>query len=163
MKEKELIVGIDPGMTTAYAALDFEGSIIEIFSKKNFSLAEILKMLNNLGNTIIIATDVMIVPKLVLETASKMNAIIVKPSEETSPRKKRKIAKEFLQNKTEAKIETRNKHELAALFAAITAYKKFSPLLNKLGNVKVNKAKIITEIIAGKAHDIKEAVKIAGS
>lgn len=156
---KELIVGIDPGMTTAYAALDFDSCIMEIFSKKNFSIAEILKRLNNIGNVVIVATDVVIVPKLVLDVASNLNAIIIKPSQEVSPRKKRKIVNEFLKNKN---FKVKNKHELAALFAAINAYKKFSPLLNKLKGVK-NKSKIISEIVTGKAHDIKEAIKIAES
>jgi len=52
-----LILGIDPGTTLGYAALDINGNIIEISSSKLLNLNSLISKINNLGTSIIVGCD----------------------------------------------------------------------------------------------------------
>ncbi|MBI5389158.1 DUF460 domain-containing protein [Candidatus Woesearchaeota archaeon] len=44
MHEKTLlIVGIDPGTTTAYAVLDLEGNVLKTHAQKDIDLGDVIK------------------------------------------------------------------------------------------------------------------------
>jgi len=44
MEKQLLIVGIDPGTTLGYAAIDFEGNLIRVYSDKNFDLNSLISV-----------------------------------------------------------------------------------------------------------------------
>jgi len=155
----EIIVGIDPGVTTAYAVLDFDGKLIELDSKKHFSKNSLIALITSKGKVRIVATDVVIVPHLVFDIAKKLRAIIIKPSKEISAIKKKKLVKEYLKENYK-KLKISNKHELAALCASIIAYKHFSQLLNKIKHkVKEGKTNVLISLLTKKSANIKEALK----
>ncbi len=153
-----LICGIDPGLTTAYALLDFDGNIVAINSKKYFGLNKFIKAITSYGKISVIATDVDKIPNFVLKIAKELRTIIIKPERRISMKKKREIVKEF----SKVAKQVKNKHELVALCAAILAYKYFSPSLNKIKNLKIEeeeKAKIFLGLLTKKYANIKEAKK----
>ena len=168
---KGIIVGIDPGVTAAYAIVDFNGSIIAVDSKKHFSLNSLISAIANKGKVNVVATDVITIPNFVLNVAKKLKATIIKPSYVISTIKKKKLVREFLRKPFKEKIRIKNKHELAALSASIMAYKHFGQLLNKIkGDKKVkNAAKnakenakeiaLLISLITKKSANIKKALK----
>lgn len=128
MLKKLLIVGIDPGTTVGYALLDFQGNIIFVGSRKNFSLSSLIKLLIKKGKINFVACDTKEISKFVLSLASKMNATIIKPEINLSLRKKRQIVKSYIKKFNLINhfnyIKSFNKHELSALASAIFAFKK---------------------------------------
>lgn len=165
---KDVIVGIDPGVTTAYAILDFDGKLVELNSKKNLGQNSLIAIITKKGKVRVVATDVISVPHLVLNTAKKLQAVIIKPSKEIGAIKKKKVVREFLKEnrglpespRLKRLLKVKNKHELAALCAAVTAYKHFGQLLNKIKyEAKEEKTKILISLLTKKSANIKEALK----
>ncbi len=119
-----LIIGIDPGTTTAIAVLNFRGDIVLTQSGKEFSKADICRLILETGDPLIIATDINPPPKKVHKIASMLGAKLMFPEESL-----RKRHKEVLID--DAK-EKRNRHEKDALAAAMYAYRKIRPMTNKI-------------------------------
>ncbi|ODS42610.1 MAG: hypothetical protein MSIBF_04705 [Candidatus Altiarchaeales archaeon IMC4] len=66
-----LIIGIDPGTTTAIAALDFNGNLVFLSSSKEMGIKKTTEKIISLGTPSVIATDVCPAPSFV----SKISAI----------------------------------------------------------------------------------------
>ena len=62
MEPKLLIVGIDPGTTIGYAALDLQRNLVVSGSKKNMSFDELLAKLHSYGTIVHLGTDKKKVP-----------------------------------------------------------------------------------------------------
>ena len=74
-----LIVGIDPGTSTAFAALTIKGEVVKVWSKRNISLSIIIKELSALGRPVIISCDKHNPPRAAELIASRFNARLVVP------------------------------------------------------------------------------------
>ena len=53
MTKEPLIVGIDPGITTAYAVLDTKGSLIKLKSSKKLNLSTVINEILQIDGKII--------------------------------------------------------------------------------------------------------------
>ncbi len=119
---KKLIVGIDPGTTTALALLDLDGNLVDAKQKKSFPLAEITNYLSSQGDPVIIASDVDHSPRLVRKVAATFNAKLFYPKELLPVQRKIEMAgKRF-----------KEVHERDAYAAAISAYRNFQLDLKKI-------------------------------
>jgi len=159
MKREALIVGIDPGLTTAYSALNFSGTLIALHSRKEFGLRALIAELTSLGRVVVIACDVVKVPEFVLKVAKQLRAKIFKPEKRIATNRKRALVKNFSKEMLEQAV---NRHEIAALTAAILAYKRFAPTLNKIRGLKIyeeQKTKIFLGLIEGKYKNISDALR----
>ena len=157
MGEKQLlIVGIDPGTTLGYAAIDFESNIIKIHSEKNLDLNTLISELIKLGKPLIITSDKEYTPDFVEKAAVKLGAKLISPDYDLKVTEKREMVK---------KIKTKNQHEIDALASAFFALKKISSLLKKI-NVFVEHYKKhhikqqLIEFVVGKELSIKDAAEI---
>lgn len=122
MMRKKLIVGIDPGTTTALALLDLDGNLVDAKQKKTFSLSEISGYLSSQGDPVVIASDVDHPPKLVRKVAATFNAKVFYPKELLPVERKTRMAgKRF-----------KEEHERDAYAAARSAYENFQPGLKKI-------------------------------
>ena len=63
LKERPIIVGLDPGIKTGIALIDLNGNLIITKSSKNFSKSKISEFILNFGNPIIFSCDVSPLPK----------------------------------------------------------------------------------------------------
>ena len=105
MKLKELlIVGIDPGTTTAYALLDLNGNLLDVNSSKNYDLGTLIKVIAEKGLPLIVGCDKKNVPWFVQDFATKTGAKVISPEEDLKVAEKKDIARLF-----KGKAETRTK------------------------------------------------------
>ncbi|MBI2671794.1 DUF460 domain-containing protein [Candidatus Woesearchaeota archaeon] len=140
-----LILGIDPGSTIGYAVLDFDGNLLHLGSVRNSNISNVISKIKNYGKVAVVGADVNPAPKFVNKFASNFGAELITPKDNPLFRHKQKLAKEFLKDK---KIKTKDRHQMAALAAALIAFKHYQPLFNRINNhlVQVNKEKLIKEV-----------------
>ena len=118
-----LILGIDPGTTKAYAAINLQGEIVSVKSSKSLTASKIVSEVLELGRVVVVATDRKKTPSFVEKIAVKLGARIIKPKDDLSVRKKLRTKKIF---------RLSEKHSGDALSAAFYAYKELRPLLKRI-------------------------------
>jgi predicted RNase H-like nuclease (RuvC/YqgF family) len=125
-KNRPIIVGIDPGTTTAYACLDIYGKIIAIGSAKEFSLGKLIFEVSEAGLPIIVSTDKSATPSFVKDFSVKVGARLYSPKADLLIMEKQEIIK------TLKEPSHTNSHEMDALASALFAYRNIHPLIKKL-------------------------------
>src|SRR3989344_5540755 len=120
---KLLIVGIDPGITTAYAVLDIEGKLVHLNSSKQLDLKLIISQIIGFGKAVLVGTDKAKAPRLVEEFAAKLGAKIIVPEDDLRVDEKKKMTNGFSFN---------DEHQGDALASALFAYREAKPLLDKI-------------------------------
>lgn len=141
-KQKPLIVGIDPGNTSAVAAIDLKGEIQLLESGRHFSPDQIIQTIIKVGKPVIITTDKQKIPSKVEKIANNLGTHKHTPSKDLSQEKKQKLGMGA------------NNHELDAVAAAKNAYNQHQKQINKIEkyNKKINldKATIAKKYFNGK-------------
>lgn len=122
-KPRYLIVGIDPGTTTAVAALDLDGNLMHMESSRQMSMAGVVETLYRVGKPLIIASDVHEMPFSVEKIRRAFNGVAYTPRADMSVEAKQALTQGF---------DPRNDHERDALAAAIDAYRTYR---NKFQNL----------------------------
>ncbi|QOJ79702.1 DUF460 domain-containing protein [Infirmifilum lucidum] len=115
--ERYLIVGVDPGMTTGVAVLDFSGSVVSVFSRKLLGRGQLIRLLLELGRPAIVATDVTPPPSYVKKLASEIGAVLFSPQHSLSVEEKRMLVS--------AHAQVENAHQRDALAAALKAFHEY--------------------------------------
>ncbi|MDD1718778.1 MAG: DUF460 domain-containing protein [Methanoregulaceae archaeon] len=115
-KPKYLIVGIDPGTTTAIAALDLEGNLEHLSSSRQTSMSTVTESLYRVGKPLVIASDVRDMPFSVEKVRRAFSAVAFSPRNDMSVEQKTEIT---------APYHTANDHERDALSAALEAYRYY--------------------------------------
>ena len=69
---KALIVGYDPGITSAISILDMHGNLVSLTSKRDIGRANLIKLISEFGRPVIISTDKHPLPRSVGKLASKL-------------------------------------------------------------------------------------------
>ena len=77
-----LIAGIDIGTTTAIVVLDSDKNIVYKISKKNFAESEIVKILSELREIVILATDKAKIPEGIRKIAARLNLGVYAPKKD---------------------------------------------------------------------------------
>ncbi len=115
-KPRYLIVGIDPGTTTAVAALDLDGNLLYLTSSRQMNMSEVIESLFKVGKPLVIASDVENMPFTVEKIRRAFSAIAFTPKQDTSVETKMELAAPFAYG---------NDHERDALSAALDAYRQY--------------------------------------
>ncbi len=155
-----ILVGVDPGIVTGVAILNLNGYPLAIFSKRELSRNQLIRILSEYGRPVLIATDVTPPPLYVKKLASSLNAVLFVPQYTLSVEEKRKLVSEFQETFTNLKISnTHQRDALAAVLKAFITYKpKFDRLEKRLRElcirIPINEAKVL--ILRGKT--IKEII-----
>ncbi|MEM4397429.1 MAG: DUF460 domain-containing protein, partial [Candidatus Woesearchaeota archaeon] len=132
-----IIVGIDPGTTTAFAVLSFDFKVLKVKSKKSYSLAGIIYDVYKEGYPLIIATDKKEIPSFIKEFSQKTGSKIYNPKYDTKKGEKLYIVKE------KGLLDyCKNTHEIDALASALYAYREYYSLIKKIDNFIKDKNKI---------------------
>ncbi len=126
-RPRHLIVGIDPGTTTAYAALDLDGNLLALRSSRQLTMADLIEELTHVGRPLVIASDVREMPFSVEKVRRSFSAIAFSPKADISVEAKLEAARPF---------PYANDHERDALTAALEAQRhyahRFSSLLRRV-------------------------------
>ncbi|MCG7854401.1 MAG: DUF460 domain-containing protein, partial [Methanoregulaceae archaeon] len=126
-KPRFLIVGIDPGTTTAIAALDLDGNLLFLTSSRQMSMSDVIEAIYKVGKPLIIASDVHEMPFSVEKIRRAFNGIAHSPRQDMSVETKLEMTSTF---------PYQNDHERDALAAALDAFRshrnKFQNLLRRV-------------------------------
>lgn len=115
-----LIVGVDPGSTSAVAAIDFKGDLKLLESGKNFPPREIISELVEEGKPVIVSSDKSRTPSKVEKIANSVGAEVFEPEKDLSQGKKRELGRGD------------NSHEQDASAAALHAFKQLRDGIDKI-------------------------------
>jgi len=156
MENHLIIIGIDPGTTTAFSILDVNGNLLKIASYKNLGLSALISIVMPYGNIMLVGTDKKNCPNFIENFAVKTGARIVTPKQDLLVSEKKELLKG---------IKTKNNHELDSLASAIFAYNEFHPLFKKIDiflkkNNKVYLSNKIKKIVLTKELSIRDALKL---
>lgn len=122
MNEEPLIIGIDPGNTSAVAALNLDGELEFLVSREEFPHHEIIKEIVENGYPMVIATDRAKIPSTVEKIASSLGAVKFTPENNLSRQRKEQLGR------------GENSHEKDAHASALHAYKRLSKQIRKINN-----------------------------
>ncbi len=129
--KRKLIVGIDPGVTTAIAIFDLNMRLLHTESKKEFHMDEIINRILFFGVPLIIGVDVNPPPQLAKQIASKFNAVLSYPPRNLSSRDKMELLKKHFHGS----ISELDVHERDAISAAIRAFLTYKRLFETVDRV----------------------------
>jgi len=149
MSEKPLIIlGIDPGTTTAWAALDLEGNLLMVRSGKGLGLREVIKEVVGVGRPALIGTDKAKAPSFVERVAVKTGARLWTPRRDLSALEKRRLVRE----------KTANDHELDAIASARSAFRRCERIIRKVRRATVDAPELFSEVLLGVLRDEESSV-----
>lgn len=120
---RHLIVGIDPGKTSAIACLDLNGTVVHLAYKRFAGLSWFIDLIRATGSPVVIASDKKRPNRLVSELAAIFDAVLFLPESDVEVRKKKDLMREA--------VAVENLHERDALSAAKIAYFHYANKLNQ--------------------------------
>ncbi|MDI6810324.1 MAG: DUF460 domain-containing protein [archaeon] len=117
-KRNYTIVGIDPGTTIGVAIIDLNGKPVEVFSSKNYSIADTITRIISRGKPLIVASDVTPTPSMVKKIGILFSSFVHELDGSLSTDEKIALTKG-------EGYEYKNVHERDALAACISAFKRY--------------------------------------
>lgn len=120
-----VIVGIDPDITTGIAIINMKSELVFLNSSKKYGFGGVVKELARRGSSLIIACDVAKIPEFVQLIASKFEAVLLSPENDLKRNSKNELVMNY-------EVKFSNYHERDALAAAVYAYKQYESLINKV-------------------------------
>lgn len=146
-KRDYIIVGIDPGTTTAIAVLTLEGELRMLHSSRTISIPDVIEMVAEQGRPLIIASDVFPTPNAVEKIRRAFNAVSGSPEDILTAKDKIEFASPYGYS---------NNHERDAIAAAASVYRKNK---NKFEQIKkkipagMNADEVIAQVVRGRSVD----------
>lgn len=130
---KPLIVGIDPGTTSAAAGVDFDGDLEFLFSERHISTSELIERIIENGRPVIITSDRAKTPSKVSKIASSLGAELYEPKKDLSQDDKSEMG------------SGDNYHEIDASAAAFNAFNNSKKEIRKIKEIASSKDKDLLE------------------
>ncbi|MBE0520837.1 MAG: DUF460 domain-containing protein [Candidatus Methanoperedenaceae archaeon] len=147
LKRDYIIVGIDPGTTTAIAAIALNGELRHVSSSRTASISDVIETISRQGRPLIIAGDVFPTPNAVEKIRRAFNAVPGSPDYTLTSEEKIELARPF---------EYSNAHERDAIAAAVSVYRKnrnkFEQVRKKIPH-GVDADEALAKVVRGKAVD----------
>lgn len=154
---RAIIVGYDPGTTSALAIIDTKGKLISLKSKRGFKKSEILDIITKKGKPLIVAGDRRPLPKSVEKLASILGCKSYHPVKTLSTVDKERLANDFMR-------KIKNDHEKDALASALQALNEHSHIFKRTENLLSSLGlgefydRIVESVILGKVENITEGI-----
>lgn len=133
---KSLILGVDPGSTSAIALVDFDGELVKLESGKNFPPREMISEVIEEGKPVVVASDKAKFPSTVDKIARSLGAVKYEIEEDLSQQRKKELG------------EGKNSHEKDAVAAAKNAYRGLRDNIEKIKELSEERPEDETEIAA---------------
>lgn len=129
-----LIVGVDPGNTSAVAAVNLNGEIKLLESDRELPPRDIIKLLIQEGKPVVVACDTGKMPSTVEKVASSLGARKFIPEEDLDKERKKELG------------EGSNSHEKDAVASAMHAYKSLHRNIQKIKKMTEESEEDMNEI-----------------
>ncbi len=146
-----MIVGIDPGQTSAIACVDLDGKLLYAAHKTFAGTEWMIKAIRGVGVPVLIAADKSRLNENVRRIGAAFNARIFCPGKDMTIEEKREMSKS---------IEMKSRHEQDAYAAAMKAYNSHSNKLRQaehaVSNTQVDRDTVKARVI--NRYSIREAV-----
>jgi len=158
IKDRKLIVGIDPGIVTGLAILDMNGNVLTLHSGKNLSRRHVLRIVYQYGTPILVAVDTAKPSDYAKKLAAMIGAVLYYPDKDLSISEKSEIAVKISR---EQGIVVKDPHMRDALAAAYKSFIQLKPKLDRVEDeVRRSIARVIDEAkaLVIKGMPIKQAV-----
>ncbi len=120
---KHLIFGVDPGTTTAVAAVDLKGGLVGVTSGKEMGLSSAIEYIVSMGHPSVIACDVRPGPEFVSRIASNFGVTFYVPEKSLTVQEKLELTREY---------DVSDAHQRDALAAALHAFSQFRNKMQKI-------------------------------
>jgi predicted RNase H-like nuclease (RuvC/YqgF family) len=159
-----LIVGVDPGISTAVALIDIHGRFINAVSRRGFDRSEVIEFIRQHGVPVLVATDVRPAPDFVKKLASTLGVPVYEPPASLTVEEKRSIFESYTQKYPRLR-RIADSHIRDALAAAIKAYMSYEPKFRQIDSytskigLEINIDAVKADVIRGAT--IAEAVERA--
>lgn len=124
MTDEALVVGIDPGNTSAVAALNLEGELKLLESSREFPPREMIMALIKAGKPVVVGCDRAQMPSTVEKVASSLGAEKFEPEKDLDSERKESLGS-----------KGRNSHEKDAIASARYAYNNLKRKISKIERV----------------------------
>ena len=158
IKDRKLIVGIDPGIVTGLAILDMNGNVLTLHSGKNLSRRHVLRIVYQYGTPILVAVDTAKPSDYAKKLAAMIGAVLYYPDKDLSISEKSEIA---VKVSREQGIVIKDPHMRDALAAAYKSFMQLKPKLDRVEDeVRRSIARVLDEAkaLVIKGMPIKQAV-----
>ncbi len=157
---KPLIVGFDPGLTSAVAALDLAGNLVTVHERKGWAVQEASITAARAGRPLLIATDRSKAPEAVKKMAAAFSARVWSPDHDLGIREKGDLLEEM------GNERQFGQHERDAIAAALACYRdlatgfsKVEDTLRMLG-LEGRSEQIKHLLLTGQAKNTAEAIEM---
>ncbi len=144
-RRDRVVVGIDPGTTTAAAVIGLDGSVLDVYSTRTDDTADVIEWLIERGRPVVVAADVTPMPETVEQFRRSFDAAAWTPDSDLP-------VDEKLHRTREMPYE--NDHERAALAAALFAFDDHEDQFERISRKvppDVERGEVISRVVAGEA------------
>jgi predicted RNase H-like nuclease (RuvC/YqgF family) len=136
---RQLVVGIDAGITVGIAVADVTGQLIALHSGRGMSRGDVIRYLVELGSPILVTTDVTPAPNFVEKLSNSLKTALFTPRRVLSVVGKRELAKSFA---APSELRPANAHQRDALAAVAQVFQTFGSKLQILNDCLFDKGKL---------------------
>ncbi|WP_433626661.1 DUF460 domain-containing protein [Halomicrococcus sp. NG-SE-24] len=142
-RRDHVVVGIDPGTTTAVALADLDGALLDVLSTRTADTAEVIEWIIERGRPVVVAADVTPMPETVEKIRRSFDAAGWTPEKDLPVDEKQHRTREQSYD---------NDHERDAMAAALFAFDdredQFDRITEKVP-AGVSRGEVIARVVAG--------------
>lgn len=120
---KPLILGIDPGTTSAVAAVNLEGELEFVESRREFPVEEMIRFVMDRGRPVVVSSDKEKTPDTVKDFASSLGLELFEPGRDLEADRKDRLG------------DGDNSHEIDASASAFYAYNNLERSIQKIERI----------------------------
>ncbi len=121
-KLRNLIVGIDPGLTIGLAILNLNGKVLKVDSFREATRGDIIRAISRYGRVSLLCTDKFPYPLYAEKLAATLNAKLYSPRSVMTISEKNEVSRKIAM---EQNCQINNAHERDSLSAAYKGYTKY--------------------------------------
>jgi len=150
-RRDHVLVGVDPGTTTAVAIVGFDGSVLDVYSTRTDDTAAVTEWIVERGRPVVVAADVTPMPNTVEKLRRSFDAAGWVPDSDLPVDEKQHRTRDFAYE---------NDHERDALAAALSAYDDHEDQIDRIAT-KVPPERevgpVVADVVAGD-HSVESAL-----
>ncbi|MCU4801970.1 DUF460 domain-containing protein [Halobacteria archaeon HArc-gm2] len=142
-RRDHVVVGVDPGTTTAAAVVGLDGSVLDVFSSRTVDTADVTEWIVEQGRPIIVAADVTPMPETVEKLRRSFDAAGWTPQSDLPVDEKQHRTREEGYD---------NDHERDAMAAALSAYDAHEDQFDRIAQKvppRVDTGEVTARVVAG--------------